>query len=141
MTLTLEMAQEIVALTLKEGRKLNLLPLTVAVLDAGGHMIAMAREDGASNLRPKVAHGKAYGSLSLGIGSRAIFDRAEKQPFFIQSINTLADGALVPSPGGVLIRRVGILIGAMGVTGDTGDNDEKCAIAALTELSLEADGG
>ena len=141
MILTLEIAQNLIGLALKEGRKLKLMPLTAAVLDAGGHTIAMAREDGASNLRPQVAHGKAYGSLALGIGSRAIFNRAEQQPFFIQSINALADGALVPSPGGVLIKSDGVIIGAIGVTGDTGDNDEKCAVSAINSAGFKAETG
>lgn len=141
MTLSLEQAQRLITLTLEHGRELGLQPLTVAVLDSGGHTIALARDDKASNLRPKIAHAKAYGSLSLGQGSRAIFERAEQQAYFIQSVNALADGALVPSPGGVLIREGGVIIGAIGVTGDTGDNDEKCAIHAIQSLGFEADGG
>ena len=139
--LSLKVAQQIIELTLQHGRKLALQPLTVAVLDAGGHMIALAREDAASNLRPQIAHAKAFGSLSLGIGSRAIFERAEQQGYFIQSVNALANGALVPSPGGVLIRKNGAIIGAVGVTGDSGDNDEICAIFAVKSAGFEADGG
>jgi uncharacterized protein GlcG (DUF336 family) len=139
--LSLKDAQKIIELALQHGRKLDLMPLTAAVLDAGGHTIALAREDGASNLRPEIAHAKAFGSLSLGIGSRAIFDRAEQQAFFIQSVNALANGALVPSPGGVLIRKNGLVVGAMGVTGDTGDNDEICAIFAINSTGFDADGG
>jgi uncharacterized protein GlcG (DUF336 family) len=139
--LSLKDAQKIIELALQHGRKLDLMPLTAAVLDAGGHTIALAREDGASNLRPEIAHAKAFGSLSLGIGSRAIFDRAEQQAFFIQSVNALANGALVPSPGGVLIRKNGSVVGAMGVTGDTGDNDEICAIFAISSTGFDADGG
>lgn len=139
--LKLKDAQKIIELTMQHGRKLELAPLTVAVLDAGGHTIALAREDGASNLRPKMAHAKAFGSLSLGTGSRAIFERAEKQAYFIQSVNALADGALVPSPGGVLIKKDGLIVGAVGVTGDTGDNDETCAIAAITAVGFEPDCG
>jgi uncharacterized protein GlcG (DUF336 family) len=139
--LSLKDAQKIIELALQHGRKLDLMPLTAAVLDAGGHTIALAREDGASNLRPEIAHAKAFGSLSLGIGSRAIFDRAEQQAFFIQSVNALANGALVPSPGGVLIRKNDLVVGAMGVTGDTGDNDEICAIFAINSTGFDADGG
>jgi uncharacterized protein GlcG (DUF336 family) len=139
--LSLKDAQKIIELALQHGHKLDLMPLTAAVLDAGGHTIALAREDGASNLRPEIAHAKAFGSLSLGIGSRAIFDRAEQQAFFIQSVNALANGALVPSPGGVLIRKNGLVVGAMGVTGDTGDNDEICAIFAINSTGFDADGG
>ena len=141
MSLTLESAQKIITVALAEGRKRSLMPLTVAVLDPGGHTIALMREDGSSNLRPKVAHGKAFGSLGMGIGSRAIFNRAQVHPFFIQSVNALSDGALVPSPGGVLIKQDGKIIGAVGVTGDTGDNDEICAIAGIEAAGFEADGG
>lgn len=141
MPLTLKDAQIIVAEALKSGDELGLKPLTVAVLDEGGHLKAMARQDGASTLRPKVAHGKAYGAIALGIGSRAIFERAKEQPYFVQSVNALAGGELVPVPGGVLIRKDGDIIGAVGITGDTSDNDEACAIAAIKGAGLEADAG
>ena len=141
MILTLEMAQKIVAKVLSQGAVLECKPLTVVVLDGGGHSIAMARSDGASTMRPKIAHGKAYGAIAMGIGSRAIFDRAQEQAYFVQAMNELADGALVPVPGGVLIRDSGQVVGAVGVTGDTSDNDEACAIAAIEELGLVADPG
>lgn len=139
MKLTLEQAQTIVAKALEKGRELGLKPLTVSVLDAGGHLKAMAREDGTSTLRPKIAEGKARGAIALGIGSRAIFERAEQQPFFIQSVNALAGGDLVPVAGGVLIKEDGEIVGAVGVTGDTSDNDEICAIAGVESVGLVAD--
>jgi uncharacterized protein GlcG (DUF336 family) len=89
-----------------------------------------------------VAHGKAYGAVSLGIGSRALFERAKVEPFFIQAVNSLCDGALVPVPGGVLIRNTeGALIGAVGVTGDTSDNDELCAVSGIEAAGFKADTG
>lgn len=103
------------------------------MLDAGGWPVAFEREDGASNLRFKVAHGKAFGAVSLGLGSRALFERAQAQPYFVQAVNALADGALVPVPGGVLVRGGPdrAILGAVGVTGDSSDNDEICARAGV----------
>jgi len=139
--LTLDVAQSIVAAVLAKGRKLGLKPLTVAVLDAGGHLKALAREDGTSTLRPEIAQGKARGAIAMGLGSRALFRRAQDQPYFIQSMNTLAGGFLVPVPGGVLIRSDDGIIGAVGVTGDTSDNDEFCAIAGIETAGFSADAG
>ena len=141
MTLSLQTAQKIIDVAIAKGHELGIKPLTVAVLDAGGHLKAMAREDGTSTLRPDVAKGKANGAIALGIGSRAIFNRAQEQPFFIQAINSLAGGSLVPVPGGVLIRNDTGIIGAVGVTGDTSDNDEICAIAGIEAAGLTADAG
>ncbi len=141
MTLSLETAQKIISVALEKGKELNLNPLTVVVLDAGGHMKAMAREDGTSTLRPEIAKGKAYGAIAMGLGSRAIFKRAQEQPYFIQAMNHLADGHLVPVPGGVLIRENGAIVGAVGVTGDTSDNDEICAVAGIEAVSFSADCG
>ena len=141
MKLLLADAQRIVNIALEKGREHDLKPLTVAVLDEGGHLKAMAREDGSSTLRPDIAHGKAHGAIALGIGSRAIFNRAQEHPFFIQSVNALAGGALVPVPGGVLIRHQEKIIGAVGVTGDTSDNDEICAVAAIEAAGYSADTG
>jgi len=140
-TLSLQTAQKIIDVAIAKGHELGIKPLTVAVLDAGGHLKAMAREDGTSTLRPDVAKGKANGAIALGIGSRAIFNRAQEQPFFIQAINSLAGGSLVPVPGGVLIRNDTGIIGAVGVTGDTSDNDEICAIAGIEAAGLTADAG
>ncbi len=140
--ITLSTAKQIIADTLAKGRELNLKPLTVAVLDKGGVLKALEREDGSSNLRPKIAAGKANGALSLGIGSRAIFERAKHEPFFVQSVNALADGSLVPVAGGVLVKdQDGQILGAVGVTGDTSDNDETCAIHGIKSAGFVADGG
>ncbi|MCG4455726.1 MULTISPECIES: heme-binding protein [unclassified Pseudomonas] len=124
------------------GRKLSAAPLTVAVLDAGGHLISLQREDGASPLRPQIAIGKAWGAVALGKGSRAIAADAQQRPAFIGALNNLADGKLVPAPGGVLIRdEQGEVIGAIGITGDTSDIDEQCAIGAVQAVGLKADAG
>lgn len=141
MTLTLDVAQTILAATLAKARAMGLKPLCVTVLDAAGATKALAREDGSSLMRPKIAHGKAYGAIAMGLGSRALFDRAQQQPYFIQAMNGLADGALVPAAGGVLIRAEGEIVGAVGVTGDNSDNDETCAVAGILAAGLTADPG
>lgn len=124
------------------GRELSAAPLTVAVLDAGGHLISLQREDGASLLRPQIAIAKAWGAVALGKGSRAIAADAQQRPAFIGALNNLADGKLVPAAGGVLIRDArGELIGAIGITGDTSDIDEQCAVSAVQSLGLQADAG
>lgn len=124
------------------GRELSAAPLTVAVLDAGGHLISLLREDGASLLRPQIAIAKAWGVVALGKGSRAIAADAQQRPAFIGALNNLADGKLVPAAGGVLIRdERGEVIGAIGITGDTSDIDEQCAIGAVQAAGLKADAG
>jgi uncharacterized protein GlcG (DUF336 family) len=142
MTLTLDQARTIVSTALSKGAEMGLKPLTVAVLDAGGALVALERSDGASRMRPEIAMGKANGAVALGMGSRAIFNRAQEQPYFIQSMNALAKGVLVPVPGGVLIRdKAGAIVGAVGITGDTSDNDEACAVAGIEAAGFAADGG
>lgn len=141
MTLTLDQAQAIIADCLDWRRDNGLKPLTVAVLDSGGHLIALAREDGTSNLRPEIAQGKARGAVAMGLGSRALYDRARTEPFFIQAMNGLAQGSLVPVAGGVLIKQGGAILGAVGITGDSSANDEACAIAAIGKAGFTADGG
>ncbi len=140
--ITLEQARAIIAAALAKASDAGLKPLAVVVLDAGGHTTAFERQDGASAMRFKLAHGKAYGAIAMGLGSRALYERAQKQPYFIDAMNALADGALVPVPGGVLIRDgEGTLVGAAGVTGDNSDNDEMCAIAGVEAAGLVADTG
>lgn len=138
----LSQARVIIASALERGRELNLKPLSVTVLDAGGNVKAFERQDGASNLRFQVAHGKAYGALGLGMGSRAIMARAEQQPTFVAAVNGAFGGALIPVPGGVLVRTSdGELIGAVGVSGDTSDNDELAAVAGIEAAGLVAETG
>lgn len=142
MTLTIEQARTIIAAALKKGAELGLKPLTVAVLDAGGAIVALERCDGASRMRPEIATGKANGAIALGLGSRAIFRRAQEQPYFVQSMNALAGGSLVPVPGGVLVRDgAGAIVGAVGITGDSSDNDELCAVAGIEAAGMSADPG
>jgi uncharacterized protein GlcG (DUF336 family) len=140
--LTLDIARRLVDLSLAEARSLSLKPMAVIVLDSRGTLKAAAAEDGTSLLRNEVAHGKAYGALALGMGSRAIFNRAQEQAYFVDAVNTLARGALVPVPGGVLIQDgEGRLLGAIGLSGDTSDNDERCAVHAIAEVGLVASTG
>ena len=141
MKLTLETAQKIVAVALEKRQEMGMKPLTIAVLDDGGHLKALAREDGTSTLRPEIAQGKANGAIAMGLGSRALFNRAQEQPYFIQAMNELAGGSLVPVPGGVLIRNEDGIVGAVGITGDSSDNDEACAIASIEAVGLSADAG
>ena len=141
MSLTLNIANDMITAAQEKGRELGLKPLTIAVLDAGGYLKALAREDGTSNLRADIAQGKARGAVSMGIGSRALYERAQEQPYFIQSMNTLSNGSLVPVPGGVLVRDGNTIIGAVGITGDSSDNDETCAIHAIKAAGFVADAG
>lgn len=132
MMITLKKAQTIVKATLARGREMELKPLTVVVLDAGGHVVAAAREDGASPGRFELAQGKAYGSVMLGIAGTAQRDRAEGQAYFVQAMNGLFGGKFVPVPGGVLVRgKKGEVVGAVGVTGDTSENDAAAALAGI----------
>lgn len=142
MDLTLADAKKIIEHTLAAQAKNSFKPMAVVVLGAAGTIRASESQDGTSLLRPKVAHGKAYGAISIGLGSRALFERAKVEPFFIQAVNSLCDGALVPVAGGVLVRdKSGNLIGAVGVTGDTSDNDELCAVAGIEAAGFAADTG
>jgi len=134
--ITLEQAQTIVAAALKEGRSLGLKPLSVAVLDPGGHLVAFAREDNSSNLRPQIATAKASGALALGVSSRVIGEMAVERPTFINAAAGLNPAGIVPAAGGLLIRSGGQVAGAVGVTGDTSDNDEKCAAAGIAAIGL-----
>lgn len=140
--LTLDAARKIVDVALAKGLEKKLNPLAVAVLDARGSLKAFAAQDGTSLKRGEIAHGKAYGALSLGMGSRALFKRAQEQAFFISAVNTMLQGALVPVPGGVLILDTsGSLLGAVGISGDTSDNDEACAIAGIDAAGFTANPG
>ncbi len=141
MNLTLTQAQSIIKDCLEWRKEQDLKPLTVAVLDSAGALVALAREDGTSHLRPEIAQGKARGAIGLGLGSRALYERAKVEPFFIQAMNALSGGSLVPVAGGVLIKHDGTIIGAVGITGDISDNDEACAIAGIEKAGFVADGG
>jgi len=134
--LTLAAAQTIVAEALAHAQRGGLKPLAVAVLDSRGAIKAAAAEDGASLKRFEVAHGKAYGALALGMGSRAIGKRAEQQPSFVAAVTHVAGGALVPVAGGVLIKGDDAILGAVGISGDTSDNDEAAALAGIEASGL-----
>lgn len=140
MTISLRKARTIIRKTLEKGRELDLKPLSVVVLDAGGHVQAFEREDGAAPGRFAIAHGKAYGSVMLGMAGTAQMARAEAQAYFMDSVNGLFGGQVVPVPGGVLLRdKKGAVLGAVGVTGDTSDNDAIAAQAGIEAAGLIAE--
>jgi uncharacterized protein GlcG (DUF336 family) len=140
--LSLQQASVIVDKALEHGRKLGFKPLTVVVLDAGGHLKAMKREDGSSLLRPEIAGGKAWGALGMGFGGREFAPRAAANPVFIQALSVASGGRVVPVPGGVLIRdAAGEILGAVGISGDTSENDETCAVRGIGSAGLVADTG
>ena len=139
---TLAQASIIVDRALSVARERKFQSLTVVVLDAGGHMVALKREDNSSLLRPQIAHGKAWGALGMGQPSRVLFKRAKDNPQFFNALSDLSGGNMVPNPGGVLVRDAsGAIIGAVGISGDTGDNDEICAVAGIEAAGLRADTG
>ena len=140
--LTLAAASIIVDTALAEGRARGYQPLTVAVLDAGGHLVALKREDKSSLLRPQIATAKAWGVLGMGFGGRELERRAQRVPIFFNVLSDLADGRMVPVPGGVLIRDAsGEIIGSVGIRGDASGNDELCAIAGIKAAGLVPDTG
>ena len=139
MSITLDQARTIADASLAKGRKLGLKPLSIIILDARGAITAALSEDGVSQLRAKIAHGKANAAVGLGMGSRALMNRAEQQAYFIQAVNGAFGGDMVPVPGGVLIKDAnGALLGAVGISGDTSDNDEAAAIAGIEAAGLTA---
>ncbi|MCD9196947.1 GlcG/HbpS family heme-binding protein [Aeromicrobium wangtongii] len=139
MTLDLDTARTIVAGARAHAADAGFKPLTVVVLDAGGHVLAVEREDGSSNKRFEIAFGKAHGAVSLGMGSRALMARAEQQAYFIAAATSAIGGALVPVPGGVLVNDAsGALIGAVGISGESSDNDEAAAVAGVETAGLSA---
>jgi uncharacterized protein GlcG (DUF336 family) len=141
-SLGLTVANTIVEAALKRARELNTAPLAVAVLDETGQLKAYQREDQTSLLRTDIAVGKAWGALGLGRSSRVLGRVAEERPAFIQALSVMAGGKLVPVPGGVLIRAEdSAIIGAVGISGDTSDIDETCAVAGIEAAGLRADTG
>ena len=141
-SILLEQADAIADQALHKGRALKLAPLTIVVLDAGGQMKVLKREDRASLLRPEIALGKAWGVLGMGFGGRELAWRAEQMPIFFTALNAMSAGRMVPLPGGVLVKnREGQLIGSVGISGDTSDNDEICAVYGIEAAGLAADTG
>ncbi len=141
--LTLDQASIVIDKALEKGRDMQLAPLTVVVLDAGGQLKAMKREDGSSLLRPEIASGKAWGTLGMGFGGREFARRvAAGNTAFMQALTVASGGRIVPVPGGVLIRdAAGDIVGAVGISGDASDNDEACAIHGILCAGLVADTG
>lgn len=135
--LKLAQATTIIDTAITTARQQNLAPLAIAVLDAGGNLIAFKREDGAGIVRFDIAFGKAWGSLGMGFGTRELADRATKSPTFVSVLASVSQGRMVPSPGGVLIANADKeIIGAVGISGDIGDKDEECAIAGIQAVGL-----
>ena len=140
--LTLAQAETIVAAARAKGRELNLQPLTVVVLDAGGQVKAIQREDGSSLLRPEIALGKAYGALAMGLGGRELARRAQSMQGFMNALSDIAGGKAVPVPGGVLVCDAqGTILGAVGISGDVSAQDEVAAVAGIQAAGLKADTG
>ncbi len=142
MTISLEQAQIIATASLVKARELALKPVSVVVLDPRATLVVVLSEDGVSTLRPRIAQGKANAAIAMGMGTRALMARAEQQAYFIQAVNGLAEGNFVPVPGGVLIRNeTGALLGAVGISGDTSDNDEAAAVHGITAAGLVSETG
>ena len=141
MRMTLDTAATIVDAALQAGRARNFMPLSVAVLDAGGHLVAFKREDKSGILRFDIAFGKAWGALGMGFGSRELFNRTASNPTFMAALSTVSGGRVVPVPSGVLVLSDGEVIGAVGISGDNSDNDEACALAGIAAAGLEAKPG
>ncbi len=136
--LTLDDANRLIAAALAEGARRGCKPLTVAVLDAAGTLLAFQRQGSSGLARPDVAIGKARASLALGISSRKIGEMAERRPHFVQGVMASQAGPFIPVPGAALISAEAATVGAVGVSGDTADNDEACAIAGIAAIGREA---
>ncbi|WP_299625462.1 heme-binding protein [uncultured Tateyamaria sp.] len=140
MSISLEQARIMIAQALAKGAEMGLKPLSVVVLDAGGHCKAFERQDGAAPGRFGIAQGKAYGSVMLGMAGTAQLARAEQQGFFMAAVNGVYGGQVVPVPGGVLVRdQAGEIVGAVGVTGDTSDNDAAVAAFGIAQAGFVAE--
>jgi uncharacterized protein GlcG (DUF336 family) len=140
--LNLAAAETIVTAALAKARAMTLQPVAVVVLDARGALKCARVEDGTSLKRAEIAIGKAHGALALGMGTRAIHKRVEQQPYFIAAVSHVVGGSLIPVPGGVLIKDAGgQVVGAIGISGDTSDNDETAAVAGIAAAGLVADTG
>lgn len=140
--LLLNQASDIVDAALREARELGLRPLSITVLDPGGHPVVVKREDGAGILRPQIAHAKAWGCLGTGSGGAAGARHATRDPAFFAALAAISEGRIASSRGGVLIRDTeGTLLGSIGVSGDRPENDEKCAVAGVESAGLVADTG
>ena len=141
MSVTLAQASVIVDAVLAAGERHGYQPLTCAVLDAGGHVVALKRADGSGILRAEIAFAKAWGALGMGLPTRVLAQRAEAMPQFFAALGSVSGGRMVPVPGGVLLRDAGAVIGAVGVSGDVSDPDEQCAVEGIEAAGLTADTG
>jgi uncharacterized protein GlcG (DUF336 family) len=130
--LTLAQAVQIADGALAKAREIQCKPMTVAIVDAGGCLLVLMREDGSGNLRPDIAFAKAWGSVGMGIGDT---------PQFWAALNSISAGRIAPVAGGVLVLHEGLVIGAVGMSGDVSDNDEACAIAGVQKAGFEAEVG
>jgi uncharacterized protein GlcG (DUF336 family) len=139
--LSLDQALTIARETLAEGKRRGFAPLCCAVLDHGGHTLALLRDEAASIYRPEIATAKATGCLGMGFGGRELKRRADAMPAFFAGLQAIFPNGILPVPGGVLVTSGGKLVGAVGVTGDTSDNDEICALAGIAAAGLEAEIG
>ena len=140
--LSLETAERIADKVIEKRKEKGFAALTVAVLDSGGHPKILKREDDAALLRPEIAIGKAWGVLGMGFGGRALARLAAKKPLFFNTLSDLAGGRMVPVPGGVIIRsETGAILGSVGVSGDSSENDDICAVYAVESVGLVADTG
>ncbi len=136
--LTLKQSCAIADAVLEKAHELKFKPLTVAVLDAGGHLLVLKREDGSSIMRPQIAQAKAWGSLAMGMGGRSLAARAASHPSFVAALSDISGGRMAPVPGGVLLLDAEEnVLGAVGVSGDSSDNDETCAISAIERAGFK----
>lgn len=128
--------------TLEAARAMNAQPMAVVVLDTGGHRVMVAREDGATFFREPIAYAKAKGALGMGANTAVLAARAAKNPTFFQSVSAVVGGDIAFSPGGVLLKTAdGTIVGAVGVSGDTGERDEQCAFAGLIKAGFKGEDG
>lgn len=138
--LTLEAAQTIIAAALDHGRQKGFEPLCVVVLDGRGAVKASGAADGSSLGRFQIAYGKAFGCVAFGLGNRELMKRAQAAPHFTTGVGSLTGMSIVPVPGGVLVRAAGgDILGAVGISGDTSDNDETCAVAGIEAAGFSAE--
>ncbi|MEO0635483.1 MAG: heme-binding protein [Pseudomonadota bacterium] len=138
-SISLNKANQIIRGSFASAKEMGLKPLTTVVLDDGGHVVACQRQDGASPMRFEIAKGKAFGAVATGVGSRWLNEQAETRPHFLEGLSGVSGGRIVPVPGGVLVKnKNGKIIGAVGITGDTSDNDEAAAKAAIEAAGYEA---
>ena len=138
-SMPLATAEKIVDAALKAGAEAGLLPLTIAVLDVGGNLVLLKRQDGCGNLRADIAIGKAWGALGMGIASRTIRDRLKERPAFQSAIAAASGGRFIPVPGGVLaLNDKGEVVGAVGISGDASDKDEYAAIVGVHAAGLKS---